>query len=810
MNMQRQFRSDKPHRVNLLRQLEPPTLNGIDYLEVTSADQRSLRVVFVHPLSGISKANCRISGGVRITGIEIESLSISANRLNLKVSQAGDFSWYQFELIDPAVPENAPDDFDPCLSSIRFSFKAQCPSEFDCADQHQCPPEQLNEPQLDYLSKDYASFRRLMLDRMGQLIPGFRERNPADFSVALVEMLAHVGDQLSYYQDAVATEAYLGTARRRVSLRRHARLLDYPIHDGCNSRVYVHLNVKAGADNAVLPARTPLLTRGSAVGPVLKPQVLEGLPDGETQVFESLHDLRLQSAHNRIRIHNWGDPGFCLGKGELQAALVDDPQLKLEAGAVLIFEEVLSPSTGRAADADRRHRHAVRLVAVQPGLDPLTNTPLQLVRWHVEDALPFTLCVSAEFELGGDTEVREIAVARGNVLLADHGQSLLLQPLAPEVASAERYRPYLREPGIAHAEAYRHASVLSENWSAARALQQDPRRALPADLQLIEDDPALWGNQPAPDATPWLPQRDLLGSDRFAREFVVETEADGRVQLRFGDNRLGRQPQPDSRLLASYRIGGGSAGNVGAQSITRLVCEDVAIAPFIESLGNPMAAVGGAEAESSDAIKLYAPEAFRNQERAVTEADYARVAELHPQVQRAAARLRWTGSWYSMYISLDRKGGLALDEAFRSEILLHLERYRLAGYDLDLSEPVYAPLDVELAICVLPGYFAAAVKLAVLERLGSSVDELGQRGFFHPDHFSFGEPLALSRLIEAVQAVTGVASLEVLRFQRWGKVANQELEDGQIKVGALEVLRLDNDPNFPENGRLQLNMRGGL
>src|SRR6218665_648090 len=206
MNMQRQFRSDKPHRDNLLRQLDPPTLNGIDYLEVTSADQRSLRVVFVHPLSGISKANCRISGGGRITGIEIESLSISANRLNLKVSQAGDFSWYQFELIDPAVPENAPDNFDPCLSSIRFSFKAQCPSEFDCADQHQCPPEQLNEPQLDYLSKDYASFRRLMLDRMGQLIPGFRERNPADFSVALVEMLAHVGDQLSYYQDAVATE----------------------------------------------------------------------------------------------------------------------------------------------------------------------------------------------------------------------------------------------------------------------------------------------------------------------------------------------------------------------------------------------------------------------------------------------------------------------------------------------------------------------------------------------------------------------------------------------------------------------------
>lgn len=808
--MKRQFRSDKPHRVNLLRQLDPPVLNGIDYLEVTSSDQRSLRVVFVHPLSGITKANCRISGGVRITGIGIDSISIAANRLNLKVSQAGDFSWYQFELIDPADPDSVPAGFDPCLSSVRFSFKAQCPSEFDCAEEHSCPPVPLDEPQLDYLSKDYGSFRRLMLDRMGQLIPAFRQRHPADFSVALVEMLAHVGDQLSYQQDAVATEAYLGTARRRVSLRRHARLLDYPIHDGCNARVYVHLNVRAGADGQVLAARTPLLTRGRDAGPVLARGVLDSLPDGETQVFESLHDLRLQSAHNRIRIHHWGDPGFCLGKGETAAALVEDAELKLTPGMLLIFEEVLSPTTGRAADADRRHRHAVRLLSVTPGFDPLTGTALRLVRWHSEDALPFMLCVSAEFELGGDTEVREIAVARGNVLLADHGLSRLLEPLQPAQTSAERFRPRLREPGIAHAEPYRHATALAQNWSAQRSLRQDPRQALPANLKLVEDDPQQAGYQVDEKATPWLPRRDLLGSDRFAREFVVETEADGMVYLRFGDNRFGRRPEPGSHLLASYRQGGGSQGNVGAQSICRVVCDDVGIAPFIESLGNPLAAVGGAEAESSDAIKLYAPEAFRNQERAVTEEDYARVAELHPQVQRAAARLRWTGSWYSMYISLDRRGGVPLDEAFRAEMLVHLQRYRLAGYDLDLSEPLYVPLDIELLVCVLPGYFAAAVKRALLERLGSGQDELGQRGFFHPDHFSFGQPLALSRLIEAAQSVTGVASLEVKRFQRWGKVANGERQEGLLKVGALEVLRLDNDPNFPENGRLQLTLRGGL
>jgi hypothetical protein len=809
--MKRQFRIDNPRRLQLLRDLEPPTLNGIEYFEVVSKDQRVLKVVFVHPLAGLTRAHCRIDGGVRIRGVLIQTVSISGNELEVTVDQAGDGSWYEFVLQDPAAPENAPAGFDPCLSSIRFTFKAQCPSEFDCAEDQRCPPVSLAEPLLDYLAKDYASFRRLMLDRMGQLIPGGAERHPADFSVALVEMLAHVGDLLSYEQDAVATEAYLGTARRRVSLRRHARLLDFPVHDGCNSRVYVCLAVKSGADGRSVPARTPLLTRGTDAVPVLPPSALGLLPAGDTHVFETLHAVTLQSAHNRIAIHAWGDPNFCLPRGAIEAALVDDPVLALEPGTVLIFEEVLSPTTGRSAEADGSHRHAVRIKAIDPGLDVLTGTSLQLIRWHDEDALPFPLCVSAEFEQGGSTDLREIAVARGNVVLADHGLSHRFESLFPDVVPPGGvYRPRLREPGVACAEAYQHQAALAEDWSATRALRQDPRRARPANMQLVEDDAFQFGDQALAGAPPWTPRRDLLSSDRFAQEFVVETEADGAAYLRFGDSRFGLQPEPGTRLLASYRQGGGREGNVGADSITRLISADVNVAPFVDSVRNPLPAQGGADPEGADAIKLFAPEAFRTQERAVTEDDYARTAERHPQVQRAAARLRWTGSWYTMFVSIDRKGGAPLDERFRAEMLAHLDRYRLAGYDLDLSEPIYAPLDIELGICVLPGYFAASVKQSLMMRLGNRADALGERGFFHPDHFSFGQGLGLSALIDAAQTTTGVASVDVLRFQRWGRTPNNEREDGIVRAAALEVLRLDNDPNFPENGRLELTMRGGL
>jgi hypothetical protein len=105
---------------------------------------------------------------------------------------------------------------------------------------------------------------------------------------------------------------------------------------------------------------------------------------------------------------------------------------------------------------------------------------------------------------------------------------------------------------------------------------------------------------------------------------------------------------------------------------------------------------------------------------------------------------------------------------------------------------------------------AASVKQSLLLRLSSGLDAQTQPAFFHPDHFSFGTGLALSALVDAAQAVTGVASVDVLRFQRFGRAPNQEREEGLIRAAPLEVLRLDNDPNFPENGRLTLRMRGGL
>jgi hypothetical protein len=208
---------------------------------------------------------------------------------------------------------------------------------------------------------------------------------------------------------------------------------------------------------------------------------------------------------------------------------VDNRLHQLVAGDVLIFEERLGPTTGLAADADPSHRHVVRLSRVVHTQDPLENTPVVEIAWHADDALLSPLCLSTLItDVSGQRLVSDVSVARGNVVLADHGYTIHDEALIPEVVPAQgRYRPRLQHRGITHHVLYDGARARTQ--AAAGVLHQDPRAALPV-VSLLDND------------AQWTVQCYLLHSDRFASEFVVEIEEDGSAYLRFGDGVLGRRP----------------------------------------------------------------------------------------------------------------------------------------------------------------------------------------------------------------------------------------------------------------------------
>ena len=361
--------------------------------------------------------------------------------LIVKVKEAGNFSQYTLRLIKIKETNDPPDGFDPVLSVIKFSFKVLCANDFDCKPQCECEPEAVTQPEINYLAKDYASFRQLMLDRMAVTMPQWRERNPADIGIMLVEVLAYAADYLSYQQDAIATEAYVGTARKRISVRRHARLVDYFMHDGCNARTWIHIDVAEDVITSIKLKKkagdhidTRFITRSASNFPVAfsaDSNIFEKAITEGVKVFEPLHDEELYKAHNEMNFYTWGDRECCLPKGSTCATL-DGDLSTLKPGQVLIFKEVKGPQTGNAADADPAHRHAVRLTEIKLTHDPLfanqtiaspasppsPGIPVTTIKWNDEDALPFPLCISS---LDDTSFYDHISVALGNNVLADHG-----------------------------------------------------------------------------------------------------------------------------------------------------------------------------------------------------------------------------------------------------------------------------------------------------------------------------------------------------------------------------------------------------
>ena len=109
-----------------------------------------------------------------------------------------------------------------------------------------------------------------------------------------------------------------------------------------------------------------------------------------------------------------------------------------------------------------------------------------------------------------------------------------------------------------------------------------------------------------------------------------------------------------------------------------------------------------------------------------------------------------------------------------------------------------------------PHYLRGQVTAALLEKLSNRLLPDGSQGFFHPDRLTFGDRVSLSPLIALVQATEGVESVTVTQFHRRCEDDDgTALLQGFIALGPLEIARLDNDPNQPENGQLILQMGGG-
>jgi len=779
-------------RAKLLR--EHPELNGIDFVEITNGAQTEIRVHFVNPVADLVGVvtGATITGGdaVREVGVlpidDASDWDLVQKTLVLRVGAPGDFSTYTLAL--QSNPGAGTQMLDPYFDHVPFSFKVGCPALVDCeAPSRACGPPPGDPPPIDYLAKDFESFRRALLEFSARRHPAWEERSPADFGVMFLETLASVADDLSYLQDRTSAEAWLETATERRSVVRHARLVDYEPRPATAARVLLQFEVTGGP-----------ITAGLAV-------TTQG-PDGTTLSFETgtgLGDLTaypVSPLWNTIDPYWWNDTDRCLHTGATEM-WVEKHGLGLEAGQKLLIDTV------PAIAGDPPVRQIVTLAADgQERIDPLA---------------------------GGDGKVTRLVWRPEDALRRDH--DLTRTTLSANLVPATQGRRFTDTFAIGSAPMNGPRVALTRTGPGGTPQYLFPLDDAPLAWLYRDDDPDA---RPWPEirvtqvntspARPWAFRRSLLDADSFDEAFTVdpmhyvpvgargpngaapmEYDGAGGDTVRFGDGSFGVIPEAQSLFQVTYRVGGGSTGNVAADSITRIV-PGGALGLVATRVTNPFPATGGADPETDASVRKLAPQAFRAKiRRAVRKEDYERIAGELPWVQRAGTTFRHTGSWLAVFTAADPRGTGALPVDRRIELIEELERVRLAGYESHVLAPRFVALDIVVEVCARRDAFKADVRAAVLEVLGAGQRSDGSTGFFHVDRFTFGQGLWRSALEAVVQRVHGVDGVRAIRYRRRGSPSGSVEMPALVEVSKAEILRVDSNPSRPERGSVDVLVEGG-
>ncbi len=476
--------------------------NGLDTVEVDHGGRRLILTFLEHAPADLHPANVRIDaphGAAPVSAIRVRRATQDdphlEDRMLVELAAPGGAGPYTVRLVERTAdgrPGWAPlRGLDPRFAQAGFTFDIDLPNPVGGA-QLATAPSTAAWP-ASYLARDYEGLRQLILDRLAQTMPAWTETHEADIGITLVELLAYIGDDLSYYQDAVATEAYLQTARQRISVRRHARLVDYRLAEGCQARAWVCLMVTEAAqlplrelvfaavpglaegapvlslDPALLPGASgparPYTPVRAALGP---PAVMSGGGRGQGPT------VAVSPAHNPVGLWAWGEHDSWLRAGGTTAVLVDgwtDPadhgpsaprSLSLQAGDVVVFEATQDPSG--IGPPDPTLRHPVRLTAVHPSVDRLYDQAILEITWAEAEALPFDLQVTAPGPAGTPVSC---AVVRGNTVLVGDGagvsESLSASQVPVGYASLTWACPYPDPAAVARHQA-RMLRRLPADW----------------------------------------------------------------------------------------------------------------------------------------------------------------------------------------------------------------------------------------------------------------------------------------------------------------------------------------------------------
>lgn len=816
-----------------------------------NADHSSAPDIF--PLSG----GHRIVAGPGMGQVQVRTISKSPDfdaanstqptTLVLTVTPIGDYSTYTLALDTGQFATDAVI-MDPVFDEIDFKFRPGC-FNTNCAPDWKPAPRPAKEPVIDYLAKDYDSFRHTMIAALMQRVPDWQPSSEADLDQVLLDLFSAAADELSDYQDRVMNEAYLASARKRVSLARHARLMDYHIHQGNQASTWLALEVALGQHSEPEVGATLQYFLADNY------KVWSGAPteDATSIVFLSGPRQRVHPLVNRMGLYTWSNAIPSLAAGDTTADLTlfldevtpafDEASARvvetlIQSGVIthLVIEERLNPATGFENGFDPRHRQLLKLLSGKEGavamFDPSPVPPAApgwfvRVRWEDKDALTSNYCFTVDCP--GTGKVPNVSLFHGNLVEARQGwlqEEIVFKEPGTILAPPKEFyyervgRWDLRADDDQAFGKWGALCALPDHPLAYRNMEPEPKGDVPplSTLSVTVKEPG--GGEDLWDEVPSFIHSD--DGDESGDHFMVETDEDRLSCIRFGNGTNGKALPKNAEVHCTYQVADGLAGNVGLETLIHFDSAATAFLkleagastpappPFdkIIRCWNPFDVTNGTAPEPAATIIRRVPEAYRrHQLRAITLQDYVDRAKKVAGVSGAAARYAWTGSWRTVQITIDPVGTTELAPDVRAEIARQIDAVRLIGEDLEIRPPRFVPLEIHVALCANLDYWPEDLKSILEQEFSDGWTPDGRRGFFNPDLWTFGQQLKASQIAGRILSVEGVEHIIAVTMRRWNGPGT--VSDEITNVAFNEILQVANDPDHQELGFIDFVVQGG-
>ena len=264
----------------------------------------------------------------------------------------------------------------------------------------------------------------------------------------------------------------------------------------------------------------------------------------------------------------------------------------------------------------------------------------------------------------------------------------------------------------------------------------------------------------------WHEAAALFGLGPPDRAYTTRAGDDGQVTVLFGDGLTGaRLPSGTENVRAAYRKGIGKAGNVKAGQLSLLMSRPLGLREAV----NPVPATGGDDPESRDRARVNAPLTVLTLERIVSLRDYEDFARAFAGVAKALATWTWDGERQGVFVTIAGVDGTPVAETSATYKNLVAAMHDAGDPYVPLRVKSYAaaPFRVAAEITRDPNYLADQVEANVRAAL---------LGYFAFDARAFGQPVALSEVMAAIQAVPGVVAVDVDALHRLDLVGGAGLQ----------------------------------